>query len=502
MWSAVSPAVTAEGSIESTRPTGRRPWRARAAASVGLVVLAVALGLDHEASLVAGFVAGRVAYSTSTAAGLFGAAFVIVGLWLPWPAHGARKVMARITLASAVCGYALHGVLAWRFLGAHGVPANAFAVLYRDGASSFTAWGHSHLGKVGLAALARLTGVDVAAWDSGGVFLPEVPAFAAWGMAALFVATTAGAAGLWAATRRTWGDAWDGRHDAAFAVAALTVAKTLCDGGATAHGALPALVVLASFAWARDARGFAQAWAGRARWAFGIAVAAEVAIALWAADGALPGFGETFARAALLVALLARRSRVIPWALAAFWALQAAVAAESELLPMLAPLPASSTAWRVAADGAGAQTPLPVAGLTPWGVYRAYGDDPRKPRRTLIARPFEADGGVRALPVIVDLLAVTGGRGAIRPPADLWHFGDLHMEAGNRLRFTIETEQAQLPPIVGPRGDAVTKHNLHVWLHWVAARLRDGGVPAVLLIVPRRAGPEPVADPRGTPTGS
>ncbi|MCU0869292.1 MAG: hypothetical protein MUF30_06740 [Burkholderiales bacterium] len=470
---------------------------ARIAATAVLAATAAMLVSDHEASLVAGFATGRVAYGTSTAAGLFACGFAIVALWLRLPASMAARAgnPLRVALAAAVAGFALHAVLAVQFLVGHAVPPTAFAILVRGGARSFTAWGHSHVGKVGLDALAQLTGLQRDDWDAGGVFVPEVPIWAPDLMAVTWLVLVAAlliGIARWRQVRRP-----DGRTEAALTIAAIVVAKTLCDGGLAAHGALPALVVVAAVAIAPGRSPFARGVRDVAAWAFIAAVAAEIALAAWTAGGDWPAVGETLGRAALLAALLVRGSRWLPPAFAVFFMTQASVAAQSDLRPLLRPLPPDTVAMRIAVDGATVEPPLAVAGRTPWAVYRALGDDPRKPRRVLIARPVEVATGLREAPLVVDLLTLDGTRGSVQPPADAWHFGRLRMTPPGRMRFDLVLEAPRLPPVVGPMGDAITRANLYVYLDWVALRLRAGGIDAMLLLVPRTG--TPLADPPAVP---
>lgn len=434
------------------------------------------------------FLLDKIAYGTSNAATLFALAFV-AALTLPWPA---TRVTAwrNVAVGALGCGFGLHAAVAIAWLLDNRIPLDAMVVVWRDGANSFVSWQHSHLGKAGLALLAWSVGGVDARYDTGSVFLPEVPAIVAVVLAGCMALAVPATIGWYAALRRTAGSGWGWPHHLLFAVAAIVALKTQLDGGIVAHGALASLVVLASFAIAPRPERFDRCWRS---WGAAALIAATCLSAAWVwicSHGEFPALGSELFYTALYAALvLCARTPARPWVpatLALYLAINTWVDAETRLVPMLAALPAGSSSFEFDAQGVRLTGPHDVAGRSVWEVFERAGEDPRKPRHTLLGWPGVA--GIRSLPLEVRVRRVQPGGGAILQPGDgSWRIHDVQAER-DTLRLRIELTDTRLPPLIGAAGGATAHHNLQVYLHWVAARLRAAGVSEFLAVMRRQAG--------------
>lgn len=459
--------------------------RRRAGIIAAAAVAALVVAVGGPPAVMLQFLLDKVAYGTSNAATLFALAVVIVmAAGVP-----TRRVSwwRNLAFVAAGTGFGIHAVIAVRWLRSNRVPLDAMVVAWRDGINSFTSWQHSHLGKAGLAALSSWVGGTGARYDTGTVFLGDVPPIVAGALGACLVVAVIGTVGWTSAWRRQTGAGWRWPHHVLFTIAAVVALKTQLDGGIAAHGALASCVVLGSFALTSDAAGFERLWRGR-----GAASLAAVTVlqGMWAwicGGGEAPVMGAELFYTALytcLILLAAKRPRPwIPAALGVYLVTNVWVDVESRLLPMLLPLPAGSHALVVAGDGAHIAIDRPAAGDSAWAAFERAGEDPRKPRRTLLAAPEAA--GIRRIEVSVRprSLAATG---TVAQPVDgAWQVSSVAVEGG-ALQLRIELQDERLPPFVGIDGGAVEHHNLQVYLHWIAARLRAAGMSDFLLVLRRQ----------------
>lgn len=431
------------------------------------------------------FLLDKVAYGTSNAATLFALAVVIaMAAGVP-----TRRVSwwRNLAFVAAGTGFGIHAVIAVRWLRSNRVPLDAMVVAWRDGSNSFTSWQHSHLGKAGLAALSSWIGGAGARYDTGTVFLGDVPPVVADALGACMVVALVGTVGWYSAWRRQTGAGWRWPHHLLFTIAAVVALKTQLDGGIAAHGAMASCLVLASFGLAADAAGFERFW--RRRGVAGL-LAVTVLQGLWAwtcGGGAAPVMGAELFYTALYSCLMLlaseKRRPWIPAALGVYLVTNLWVDVESRLLPTLLPLPAGSHALVVAGDGARIVSDRSAAGDSAWTAFERAREDPRKPRRTLLSMPEAA--GIRRIEVSVRprSLAATG---TIAQPVDgSWQVSGIAVDGG-ALRLRIELLDERLPPFIGIDGGAVAHHNLQVYLHWIAARLRAAGMSDFLLVLRRQ----------------
>lgn len=452
------------------------------AAAAGAALVVVAGGAP---AVVLQFLLDKIAYGTSNAATLF--ALAVVAVMAAGVPTRSASWWRNTAFVAAGTGFGIHTVIAVRWLRSNSIPLDAMVVAWRDGSNSFTSWQHSHVGKAGLAAMSSWIGGTGARYDTGTVFLGDVPPIVAGALGACLVVAVIGTVGWYSAWQRQTGAGWRWPHHVLFTTAAVVTLKTQLDGGIAAHGAMASCLVLASFGLAADAAAFERFW--RRRGAAGL-LAVTVLQGMWAwtcGGGAAPHMGaELFYTAfySCLLLLTSARPRLwIPAALGVYLVTNLWVDVESRLLPVLLPLPAGSHELVVAGDGARIALDRPAAADSAWTAFERAGEDPRKPRRTLLAAPDAA--GIRRIEVSVRprSLAATG---TVAQPVDgAWQVSGIAVEGG-ALQLRIELQDERLPPFIGIDGGAVAHHNLQVYLHWIAARLRTAGMSDFLLVLRRQ----------------
>lgn len=443
-------------------------------AALGLAALIVAGG---EAGLWVRFVLGKLAYSTSDGAALYLLAWTAVAALvsaLAPPARfaaGRRRALAAC-LAALVLGHALNLALTWGYLAEMRIPLGAHAYHWADGAYSFTGLFHSHLGKTAFAILARAAGWAPAAYDSGTVFLPWVPAWGAWSIAVcLVVALGAGLAAL---------PAFAGRglaRGAAFGLAVALAARGMIDGGPLAPAMPP---VFAALAWIV---------AGRGRPVFGIVLAAGLVayLALWISLSAeLPGLGSflvplaVFAWLALVTEAPQRQAlRVL---LLAVLGSVLVLDADDGVGALVAPLAADCRAWVL--DPAGRRPPVEAAcgGRRALDLYREAGEDTHKPRRLLVASGA-ADGARR---LDFRLLPIEAGGEYFAPrPSPAWTTLGLapRSERGGWLALEAGASPGGPPVLRVGVADAISRNNYNVYL-WEMMRLVERGGLSEFVLLP------------------
>ena len=411
---------------------------------------------------------GKLAYSTSNGAGLFLLAYGALAMAC-WRLRLGHARALPVFLAALALGHAVHLGLALGYFAQMQLPLGQHAYHWRDGAYSFTALFHSHLGKTAFAWASA--GWAPAGYDGGAPFLPWVPAWAAALLGACFVvALVASLLALRPAAQR------DGATGGTlFALAAAIALRGLLDGGPLAAAMPPAFAALAWMSGPRTRRA-------------GLLILGALALylATWiGAAESLPGLGG-FLFPALLLLWLARPAarlarRGLPLLLAAMLALDAG----ENLWPLLLAQGPSCGAWPLAAAGAQRES---CAGASPWRTYLRLGEDPRKPQRTLIGAA--AAPGAREL--VIDVLPLD---------ARAQLAGTAHSAAWSRIvqlpppragwqSFRAEA-RSDLPPVL-PAGwpNAVVRDNFNVYL-WEFARVLEAGGLREFVLVPRTRGNDP-----------
>lgn len=447
------------------------------AASLLLGLAAALIRSEMAAGLMAKFALSKLVYSTSDGAILFLLGFSALALWCSrLPLTGRSQTLAtRLLGGGLVLGYGLHLQATLAYHVVHGVPWPSHVYHWTGGVNSYTALLHSHLGKSAMAALSAWLPAR-SHYDTGNAFAEVVPAWQAAAIAAGFLASSAGALGHMPALLRGYG-----RRPmlvALYLVAAATATKCILDGGVLAFAVPPALLLLASFVIQPDATAWSRFWLRRGGWfALGLVVAYGV---LWLAlsTGDVPQVGAwLFLLLALGLMMTGGwrgwRATACRTVLLAYLGLNAMLDADANLRPLLEEVGPRHRAAQF--DVRGQAQALPLAawqGRPVHALYRASGDDPWKPRRTLV---WTQVAGMRTLPVSIRLLDVDRGGGELQATPSL-QVAQIAPNGAHWIGLVFQGTDRALPPVL-PAGLAsvLSRNNYYVWLYQADLLLRRAG---------------------------
>jgi hypothetical protein len=161
------------------------------------------------------------------------------------------------------------------------------------------------------------------------------------------------------------------------------------------------------------------------------------------------------------------------------------------LLPLVSPLPPGCHAVSVLADPVGKVAPgddvdTTCAGKTAFAVYRGMGEDPRKPRRTLLT-PSPVPGS-HALST--GLLIIDTRRENVSPlPSAAWPQIALAPLTGAGGWLSVSARgNANWPAVqTAEQPNALSRNNYNVYL-WEMARLLQRGGLSEFVLMPRTQG--------------
>ena len=466
---------------------GRRLRRAGwVGAACALLAMAVVLA-SPLAGLLAKAVVDPFFHSTSAGAAvaLLGLA-ALSGLALTRApgAVSARSVRAAaaVLLAGIVLGNAANLAMHLRLLAAHGLPWSMAVYHWAGETNTYSYVLHAHTGKSALhALLAGWSAPLTQSFDIGAGLAAQVPA----GWAALCVVSLVGAVAAYAWLLPVVVARWPGWPvPLLFAFCALNGLKTIADGGPLTYRFAPVLAVLL---WLLPATLRLGGWTRRA----GVAVACGVlllsggvsaALAGPQVDDMLHGLAATLAVLGALAAwawrpagALGSRLRVAVSGVCTLGVLASlGVSLIATPLALLTPLPDGMRATVCRRDATGC-VQFDVAGQRAFDVYRRAGDDPLKPRQTMLSTG-PATGRSRLLFAVHPI--------ATRQPVALRHRpvavrlqGPLPGGAG----VLVEAEATALPAVFDTASSAFSSANYYVFLHLTAAELRAQGLQAFLM---------------------
>ncbi len=456
------------------------PGSGRWPLAVALLGAAAWVLADPQAGLIAKTLVEPLAHSTSPGAAmvvLLGAAIglAVIELDRHRPFSGWTIGAASIGLPIALLvGNAANLAAHLASLESLGMPLTMPVVHWAGESNSYSYWLHSHAGKAALAGLA--TPLGARGYDVGGALTAAVPGWTApLCLASLVMASVCALPVLaaWARHASSW------RLAPLFFVASLNAIKTIADGGPLSYRFVPAFAVcLAMLAWLRPP--------GAASRRIGLAAAMLVASA--GAIGAVTGVTLESREASIsLVCLLG----LLAWLAlpgtgrgAGAWARRAAgglallgwiTSLIETPMTLGLPLPAGTVAT-VCTHGPIRCATRPVAGESAIRVYRDSGDDPLKPRHTLLHRPEET--GTSRMAAVVRPVQTGAASAAIDDPAVVVQ--PLRALPG-RQAVLVELVANGLPPIHADAPGPFTARNHQVFLHLAAARLRAQGLNAFAL---------------------
>ena len=266
----------------------------KASCAVTVAVLATTFGLlqtDTQPGLILKFFVSKLVYSTSDAAALFLLGFAAVALLFRHLKLSKRLVTAAPMLiwGGMLLGYGTNLLVTIAYHLEHHIPFSAHIYHWSEGANSYTALLHSHLGK---SAIAAITGTlsGSANYDTGNALAGSVPQIQVWLIGAGFLATLAGSL--------LWMPVFHVRFGqrpaltAAYLISTATAVKSILDGGLLAYSVLPAMLLMGSFHSFPDELSWRDFWRRRG-WLIGFVVLGSyvyICLSL-TADGDIPLFG-------------------------------------------------------------------------------------------------------------------------------------------------------------------------------------------------------------------
>jgi len=470
---------------------GHSSWHRLAWLHLFLAALCLALVLsDSAAGLALKFLLSKLVYSTSDGAVLFFLAFCVVA-WLlrhtrlSWRVSRSAAIMLGVGL---LLGYGAHLAATLIYLAEHHIPWGAHVYHWSSGSNSYTALLHSHQGK---AAMAWLGGLFVARsnYDMGSAL---AGASSAWLIAATglgFLLSLVGGLLRFPVFYRAYGG--QPALAAAFLISATVAIKSIFDGGLLAYATPPALLLLASLLACSDSQSWSHFWRRRA-WLVG-ALLSSAYLGLWLvlSPGDLPAVGAWLAFNIVLILLMTMAWRsVTSWIFRALMVSYLGVNLYFDAHDNLAPLlRQTDSAYRVAQFSATGQGLIkdvgPWIGQRVFNIYRDLGDDPWKPRKTLVWElPVQ---GIYRFAASFLPLDWDQASGQLQPTPSLG-ISRAGVIGNAWLNLELVVTAEALPPVfMHGNGNALSKNNYYVWLYQIDGMLRQGGWRTYVML-PHTAG--------------
>jgi hypothetical protein len=462
------------------------PWRASLFAALLLGATFLAIRSDTAAGMTLKFLFAKLVYSTSDGAVLFLLGFSAIALLCRYLNLSLRwsAMTSLLTWAGLSIGYGMHLVATVAYHVEHRIPFSAHVYHWSAGVNSYSALQHSHLGK---AAMARFSWLlpDQVNYDAGGALADAVPPVLAWTISLAFLAALTGALLRMPAFQRAYGHR--PALTIAYLIAATTAVKSIFDGGVLAYAVPPSLVLLWSFFFNRDEHEWLHFWRARGPM-IGVVLLAGYA-SFWIGltpDDSFPLLGPWLFVVAVLILLMTVAWRgITAWlgrsVLLAYLLVNCAFDYGDNLEPLLRK---PTVDYRVATfDIAGNWTLQPIdqlRDLPVFKIYQALGDDPWKPRKTLLWK--DSTQGSTKLGASIRLLDWSTEHGSLAPIPAL-RIASIAIADNDWIDVEVATTTAALPPLLTYGiGNALTKNNYYVWLYQVDLLLRKAGWQSYVLL--------------------
>ena len=467
--------------------------RRRGAPWLLLPALALVVALvrsDTASGLTLKFLLSKLVYSTSDGAILFLLGFSALALVCSRLALSRRvhSGAAALLASGLLLGYGTHLAATVAYHLAHDIGFSAHVYQWSQGVNSYTAFLHSHLGK---AAMAPLNGLLTATsnYDAGGAWAKALPLWQLAGIGLGFLLATVGALLRMPGFMRAYG-----QRPAlvlVYLVGTATALKCIFDGGVLAYAVPPSLLLVGTFAGCADPAAWSHYWLRRG-WVLAVLVLGSY-VALWIglATDEVPLVGAwLFLVVALAVLMTSAWRGPAAWvcrvALLSYLVLNTSLDASDNLVPLLAEVGPRHRAAVFDATGK-AQTQLidRWRGQRVFQLYRALGDDPWKPRRSLV---WEAPAqGLRRMQASVRLIDMDQPRGQLLPTPSL-RVSRIALARNDWIDLEFQDVAADLPPILLlGSASALSRNNYYVWLYQIDVLLRGAGWNRYVLM-PRTQG--------------
>ena len=392
------------------------------------------------------------------------------------------RAAAALLLAGIVLGNAANLAMHLRLLAAHGLPWSTAVYHWAGETNTYSYVLHAHTGKSALhALLAGWSAPLTQSFDIGAGLAAQVPV----GWAALCAVSLVGAVVAYAWLLPVVVARWPGWPvPLLFAFCALNGLKTIADGGPLTYRFAPVLAVLLWLLPATLRLGVGIRRAGRVVACGVLLLSGGVSAALAGpqVDEMLHGLAATLAVLGALAAWAWRPARPLGrWlrgtAVGVCTAGVLASLAASLIatpLALLTPLPDGMRATVCRREAPGC-VQFDVAGQRAFEVYRQAGDDPLKPRQTMLSTG-PAAGRSRLLFAVHPV--------STRPPEALRYRAVSVLLQGplpGGVGVLVEAVATRLPTVFDAAPSAFSSANYYVFLHLTAAELRAQGLSTFLL---------------------
>ena len=455
-----------------------------------IAALALTFGLlqtDTQAGLILKFLVSKLVYSTSNAAALFllgfsGMALLFRQLKL---SEGWMSSIILINWIGILLGYGIHLAATITYHLDNHIPFSAHVYHWSEGVNSYTALLHSHLGKSAIAiSLGVLTGNSN--YDTGHALAGALPLIQTLIIGVAFLAVVI-ATLLWMPVfHARFGHR--SAHTLVYLVAAATVVKTILDGGLLSYSTPPALLLIGSYQCFSDELAWRSFWRRRG-WLIGFIVLVSYAY-LWfvlSADGNIPLIGPWLFYVIVLILFTITAWRgVMAWAcrgiLTAYLIVNFVFDYYDNLAPLLREVGPEYRAASFDLSGHPVLQPLDLwYGKPVFLAYRGLGDDPWKPRKTLLWEvPVHGPDTFKAS---LRLLEWEGDAGEIKSTPTL-KIRQIAIASHEWIDIDFAgNSAAELPPIfTHGSSNALSKNNYYVWLYQVDLLLRRAGWRSYILL--------------------
>ncbi len=463
------------------------------ATALGLALLFAVVRSDSSIGMVLKFFFAKLVYSTSDGAVLFLLGFALLALLcMPLVLHPRiPKIATALLWGGMTIGYGVHLAATLIYISDYQIPLSAHVYHWADGANSYTSLLHSHQGKVAMSAhLGWLPAGNH--YDAGLALAKALPQSFAWLIGIAFLAALSGAL-----LRMPTFSAGYGQRTGltlAYLIALATALKSIFDGGLLAYAVPPSLLLIASLTCNRDETEWLRFWR---RYGFTVGLIAVAGYAsLWIAltpGSELPLFGPWLFFLFVLVLLSTWTWRgIAAWivraVLVGYLAVNGMFDYGDNLRPLLRPLAGNDQIIRF--DTAGRMVSYPANNYTGQPVFRVYrelGDDPWKPRNTLIWNSLVR--GSNHLTASLRMVDWQDRQGVLAPTVALRiERVGVTENNNNWIEAGFSVNSAALPPILAfGIGTALTRNNYYVWLYQIDQLLRNAGWRTYVLL-PHTAG--------------
>lgn len=459
----------------------------------------IALVKENSYGLICHYLIGKYVYSTSNGAALFFACYLFFLLfWNLFPATKKRFIpySTQVFLLALFSGHVAGLFLTFSYFAEFHIPLATHVYHWSGESISYTSVVHSHLAKPSIQVLLKPVLNFKHTYDTGlalkNTFGHSVYLIISLCCLLSFVGAVVNSGKIF---RRY---EFNNAVILLYVLATAILLKNMLDGGLLAYDCLPSAIILFSLIKAPDRDSLIRWWL-KPGWIISLALVLAYFIlwaALFSAEKPFPSIGNllflggTYVLLLLwMMGLLKRHPLlagfILMWLCAHLW-----VDSRTNLFPLLARLSADSRVLMMTSTGVPESVSVRrMAGLPVWKVYRALGESPLKPQRTLVSndRSLEDQGFY----FILKILRTINNGGAIKPNK-LFVVDKVRQLSADNLLFKIRIPGGFPRIFSEEEGDVLTRSNYYVYLHAVNRILQRSGIQEYIFTPLTQSNPLPL----------